>query len=45
MKYKKIETINIYCSWVLMAHASNPTYLGDRDQEDRSLKTVQANSS
>jgi hypothetical protein len=28
---------------VLVAHACNPSYLGGRDQEDFTLKTVQAN--
>jgi hypothetical protein len=28
-----------------MAHASNPSYSGGRDQEDLSLKPAQANSS
>jgi hypothetical protein len=28
-----------------MAHACNPSYLGDRDQEDGSSKLVWANSS
>jgi hypothetical protein len=30
---------------VLVAHACNPSYSGGRDQEDRGLKPVQANSS
>jgi hypothetical protein len=32
------------CSWVLVAYACNPSYLGDRDQEDQGLKPAQANS-
>jgi hypothetical protein len=28
-----------------VAHISNPSYLGGRDQEDRSLRPAQANSS
>jgi hypothetical protein len=31
-------------SWVLVAHACNPSYLGGRDQEDRGLKPAWANS-
>jgi hypothetical protein len=31
--------------WVLVAHACNPSYLGDRDQEDGSLKPARGNSS
>jgi hypothetical protein len=30
---------------VLVAHACNPSHSGGRDQEDRSLKLAQANSS
>jgi hypothetical protein len=30
---------------VLVAHASNPSYSGGRDQEDHSSKPAQANSS
>jgi hypothetical protein len=30
--------------WTLVAHAYNPSYSGDRDQEDGSLKPAQANS-
>jgi hypothetical protein len=32
-------------NWVQVAHACNPTYLGGRDQEDRSSKLAGANSS
>jgi hypothetical protein len=32
-------------SWVLVAHACNPSYSGGRDQEDHSSKSAQANSS
>jgi hypothetical protein len=35
---------NAIC-WVLVAHACNLSYSGGRDQEDRGLKPVQANSS
>jgi hypothetical protein len=31
-------------SQVLVAHTCNPSYSGVRDQEDRGLKTVWANS-
>jgi hypothetical protein len=31
-------------SWVLVAHACNPSYLGSRDQEDWGLKPPWANS-
>jgi hypothetical protein len=34
---------NLY-SQVLVAHTFNPSYSGDRDQEDDSLKPVQTNS-
>jgi hypothetical protein len=30
--------------WAPVAHACNPTYCGGRDQEDRGLKPIQANS-
>jgi hypothetical protein len=39
------DNSKISLSWVLMAHASNPSYSGGRDQEDLSLKPAQANSS
>jgi hypothetical protein len=29
-------------SWALVAHACNPSYSGDRDEEDRALKSVWA---
>jgi hypothetical protein len=29
----------------LVAHACNPSYSGDRDQDDQGLKPAQANSS
>jgi hypothetical protein len=32
-------------SWVLVAHACNPSNLGGRDQEDCGLKPAQANRS
>jgi hypothetical protein len=32
-------------SWAQVAHAYNPTYSGDSNQEDHSLKPAQANSS
>jgi hypothetical protein len=32
-------------SWVQVAHACNPSYSRDRDQEDCSLKPAGANSS
>jgi hypothetical protein len=32
-------------SWVLVAHACNPSYSGGRDQEDQGSKPAQANSS
>jgi hypothetical protein len=31
-------------SWVLVAHACNPSYSGGRDQKDCSSKPAQANS-
>jgi hypothetical protein len=31
-------------SWVLVAHVCNPSFSGDRDQEDGSSKSAQANS-
>jgi hypothetical protein len=31
--------------WPLVAHTCNPSYSGGRDQEDRSSKPAQANSS
>jgi hypothetical protein len=33
-----------YPSWVLVVHAYNPNYLGDRDQEDDSSRPAQAKS-
>jgi hypothetical protein len=30
--------------WAPVAHACNPSYLGDRDQEDQGSKPVQENS-
>jgi hypothetical protein len=30
--------------WVLVAHACNPSYSGERDQEDHGLKPAWANS-
>jgi hypothetical protein len=38
LKKKKIH------SQVLVAHTCNPSYSGDRDQEDHGLKPTQANS-
>jgi hypothetical protein len=32
---------NLSC-WVLVINACNPSYLGDRDQEDCGLKPMQA---
>jgi hypothetical protein len=32
-------------SWASVAHTYNPSYSGGKDQEDRSLKPAQANSS
>jgi hypothetical protein len=32
-------------SWALMALACNPSYSGDRDQEDQGSKSTQVNSS
>jgi hypothetical protein len=32
-------------SWVLVAHACNPSYSGGRDQEDCGLRPAQENSS
>jgi hypothetical protein len=32
-------------SWVLVAHAYNPSYSGGRDQEDCGLRPAQENSS
>jgi hypothetical protein len=32
-------------SWVVAAHACNPSYLGGRDQKDHGLKSAQTNSS
>jgi hypothetical protein len=37
--------LNLFLSWVLMAHACDPSYSGGRDQEDCVLKPAQANSS
>jgi hypothetical protein len=31
-------------SWMLVAHACNPSYSGGRDQEDHGLKPAWANS-
>jgi hypothetical protein len=31
--------------WVMVAHTCNPSYSGDRDQEDHGLKPAQENSS
>jgi hypothetical protein len=31
--------------WVLVANSYNPSYTGDRDQEDRTSKSAWANSS
>jgi hypothetical protein len=39
-KLVKINTL----SWAPVAHACNPSYWGDRDQEDCCLKPAQANS-
>jgi hypothetical protein len=33
-----------HVSWVPVAHACNPSYLGGRDQEDPGSKPVQANN-
>jgi hypothetical protein len=33
-----------FSSWALVAHTCNPSYSGGRDQEDCSLKKIQANS-
>jgi hypothetical protein len=35
---------NLVFSWVLVAHACNPSYSGGRDQEDRGSKSDQTNS-
>jgi hypothetical protein len=34
----------LFCCRMLVAHAYNPSYLGGRNQEDRSSEPVQANS-
>jgi hypothetical protein len=39
-----LPTTRMNWGWALVAHACNPTYLGGRDQEDRSSKPAQANS-
>jgi hypothetical protein len=41
----KIHHIKVASSQVLMAHTCNPSYSGDRDQEDLSSKPAWANSS
>jgi hypothetical protein len=41
----KKEKLKKKKSRVLMAHACNPSYSGDRDQEDRSSKPAQTNRS
>jgi hypothetical protein len=35
---------NTHNSWVLVAHAYNPSYSGGRDQENSSLKPARADS-
>jgi hypothetical protein len=40
MHLKKVKDV----SQMLMALACNPSYLGDRDQEDQGSKSAQANS-
>jgi hypothetical protein len=42
---RTLEDKNVHYSQVTVAHACNPSYLGDRDQEDLGLKSAQANSS
>jgi hypothetical protein len=37
--------LKVILSWVLVAHAYNPSYLRGRDQEDCSLKPIWPNSS
>jgi hypothetical protein len=40
----KFTFSKISLSWATMAHTCNPSYSGDRDQEDHGLKPDQANS-
>jgi hypothetical protein len=40
----ELSTNKCLLSWVLVAHTCNPSYSGDRDQEDRGSKPAQANS-
>jgi hypothetical protein len=42
---KQIKNNKIYTGQVLVAHASNPSYLGGKDQENCGLKPARANSS
>jgi hypothetical protein len=39
------KLLKLMQDWVLVTHACNPSYSGDRDQEDCSSKPAQANSS
>jgi phosphate/sulfate permease len=40
-KKKKKKKINTIFSWMLVAHAYNPSYSGGRDKEDQGLKPAQ----
>jgi hypothetical protein len=45
IKILEINFIMEVKNWAPVTHTYNPSYSGDRDQEDLSLKPAQANSS
>jgi hypothetical protein len=40
-----LKILYSFLSWMLIAHAYNPSYSGGRDQKDRGSNPAQANSS
>jgi hypothetical protein len=43
--YTKIEMVILINAIYMVTHTCNPSYSGDRDQENRGSKPAQANSS